>query len=84
MDFYDEIYATLIGDMQEEYALPWVPNALAPGSYCEESLTRLMDARDRLAERLGVDVDPDLEIMMDEMVAIQSTLCRMVMELRRL
>ena len=84
MQFYDEIYYSLIGEMAEDSALPWVPNAFSPGSECEQAYTRLLAARDRVSGKLGVEDDPDLEQMLQEMLTIQRILCKKVMELRRL
>ncbi len=40
MDFYDKIYYTLIGQMEEDAAIPGVPNAFAPGSECDQAYLR--------------------------------------------
>lgn len=84
MQFYDEIYYSLIGEMAEDTALPWVPNAFSPGSECEQAYTRLLAARDRVNQKLGAEEDADLEQMLQEMLTIQRILCKKVMELRRL
>ncbi len=83
MDLYDEIYYTLIGQMADQ-GLSWVPNAFATGSDCDEAYTRLIQARDRLLERLGREEDPDLSIMLDEMYDITHALCRAVLALRKM
>ncbi len=82
MDFYDEIYYSLIGELEPGAALSWVPNAFADGSVCEEADRRLWDARNRILEKLGVDDDPDLSRMLEEMDTIQHTLCRQILSLR--
>ncbi len=82
MDVYDEIYYSLLGELTEEAALPWVPNAFAPSGECAEAYERLLEARNRILERLGVGEDADLEQMLTEMDAIQRSLCRQVMGLR--
>lgn len=84
MQFYDEIYYSLIGEMAEDSALPWVPNAFSPGSECEQAYTRLLAARDRVSGKLGVEDDPDLEQMLQEMLTILRILCKKVMALRRM
>lgn len=63
MQFYDEIYYSLIGEMAEDTALPWVPNAFSPGSECEQAYTRLLAARDRVNQKMGAEEDADLEQM---------------------
>ncbi len=82
MDMYDDIYYSLLGQRTAEAALGWVPNAFAPGSVCDEAYSRLIGARNRIADRLGVEGDQDLEQMLDEMETIQYVLCRTLMELR--
>lgn len=84
MQLYDEIYYSLIGEMAEDSALPWVPNAFSPGSECEQAYTRLLAARNRVNKKLGAEDDPDLEQMLQEMLTIQHILCKKIMELRRL
>lgn len=84
MQFYDEIYYSLVGEMAEDSALPWVPNAFSPGSECEQAYTRLLAARDRVNQKLGAEEDPDLEQILQEMLVIQRILCKKVMALRRL
>ncbi len=81
MDRYDEIYYSLIGEMEEGMALERVPNAFAPGGACDRAYGRLLAARDRLLARLGVDADGDLEIMLEEMLTIQRILCREILEM---
>ncbi len=84
MDFYDEIYYSLMGNMVPEAALPWVPNVFVEGSECHNAYVRLLQARNRLLEKLGVDEDPDLEAMQVEMDTIQYEICRQLMLLRRM
>ncbi len=83
MDLYDEIYYSLIGELTEA-ALPWVPNAFVPGGECDAAYHRLIGARNRILQKLGSDEDADLEQMLTEMDTIQRSLCRQVMELRRM
>ncbi len=84
MDFYDEIYYSLIGELEADTALPWVPNAFSPDSDCDNAYTRLLDARNRLLEKLNRDDDPDLSQMLEEMNTIQRILCRQLLSLRHL
>ncbi len=83
MDFYDEIYHSLTGELVEGQALPWVPNLFGEDMPCGQAYGRLIAARDRLLERLGQDEDDDLEIMLMEMEEIQYILVRQVLSLRR-
>ena len=84
MQFYDEIYYSLVGEMAEDSALPWVPNAFSPGSECEQAYTRLLAARDRVNQKLGAEEDADLEQMLQEMLTLQRILCKKVVALRRM
>ncbi len=81
MDLYDEIYYSLIGELTEEAARPWMPNAFAPGGECDAAYHRLLEARNRLLQKLHTGEDPDLEQMLPEMDTIQRSLCRQVMGL---
>ena len=77
MDTIDEIYFSLLGQLEPEAALPWVENAFAAGSECESHLIKIYAARNRLLERLHVEEDDeDLECIMDSFLSIQYTLCR--------
>ncbi len=81
MDYYDEIYYSLIGQL--EPPLEGIPNAFAPGSVCDQAYTQLIEARDRVAEKLGQQDDPDLSQMLQQMDTIQRTLCRLTLTLRQ-
>lgn len=84
MDHYDKLYYSLIGLLEDQAALPAVPNLFAPGSLCDTAYQRLFEARDRLNAKLGHEDDPDLSQMLSEMDTIQRTLCREIMALRGL
>ncbi len=79
MDLYDEIYYSLLGQM--EWPVAGVPNAFAPGSPCQVAYSLAIDARDRVQARLGGEDDVDLHQMLVGMETIQRLLCRAVMEL---
>ncbi len=81
MELYDDIYDSLIGELTEDTALSWVPNAFAPGSDCDRAHSRLLQARDRVLEKLGKDDDPNVEQMLDEMHIIQYALCHQILNL---
>ncbi len=73
MDKYDKIYYALIGAMEGN---DQIPNAFAPGSPCDHAYTRLIQARNRVLDKLGTGDDPDLEQILTEMDTIQRALCR--------
>ncbi len=81
MDLYDEIYYSLIGEL--EPGLNWVPDAFAPGSECDQAYARLLAARNRILARLHQDDDPDLSRMLTEMDIIQRSLCRKLLALKQ-
>lgn len=73
---FEEIYYTLLGEMDGRYVLPGVENAYAPDEECDRLYTEIIAARDRLRDRLGVsDEDPDLECILDNSLTIQRILC---------
>ncbi len=82
MDHYDEIYYSLIGQL--EPAAEGIPNAFAPGSDCDQAYARMIEARNRVAEKLGADDDPDLSQMLTELAAIQRALCRQALSLKNI
>lgn len=80
MDIVDLVYESLLGELVDP--IRDVPNAFAPGSYCETQYSRMLDAYARLRDRLGVvDEDADVEIIIDSLLAIQQRLCREMFEL---
>ncbi len=84
MDYYDEIYYSLIGQLTPEAALPWVPNVFQNESDCEKAYARLCKAKERLLARLRLEEDADLEIIIAEMEWIQRIVCRQIMQLRKM
>ena len=68
------IYESLIGELVEP--IRGVPNAFAQGSRCDDGYRQMLEAYERLRERLGVtDEDDDVEIIIDSLLAIQRELC---------
>lgn len=75
MDLIDEIYDSLRGEMV--IPLPWVPDAFEKGSVCESTYQEIMDAYERLRQRLKiVDEDEDVETMIAGFDTIQKILCK--------
>ena len=72
----EDIYFTLLGEMSPPYAIPGIENAYAPGGACDRYYNEAMEAYARLRDRLGVrDEDPDAEIIIGNLLAIQQILC---------
>ncbi len=84
MNLYDQIYYSLIGELEDDAALGWVPNAFTLGSLCDEAYTRILCARSRLLAKLGTEEDPDLEQLFAEFSTIQRLLCRSALGLRKI
>ena len=82
MDIVEQVYLSLTGELIDP--IRYVPNAFEQGSYCAERYQEMLDAYERLRERLGVtDEDEDVEIIIDSLLAIQRKLCREMFELAR-
>lgn len=72
--FAEEVYESLCGDLVEPVC--GVEDAFAEGSNCEQWYLDMLNAYERLRERLGaVNSDPDAEIMIDSLLCIQRELC---------
>ena len=78
MHTFDEVYESMLGLLTEEYALPDVNNAFVPGSYCDRQYARMREAYERICQRLQVEEDRDLNIMVEAMEKIQKELCRRI------
>lgn len=74
MDIVELVYESLIGELVDP--IMYVPNAFAPGSFCEARYREMLEAYERLRVRLGgTDEDEDVEIIIDSLLAIQKKLC---------
>ena len=77
LDTLDEmVYLTLLGEISEPHRIPGVENAYAEGSPCDLLYQGLSDAYERLRIRLGTNSeDDDIELIIDNLLTIQHTLC---------
>lgn len=76
------IYESLIGELI--VPIEGVPNAFEPGGYCETRYRQVLEAYERLRDRLGVtDEDPDVEIIIDSLLEIQRKLCLEIFDLAK-
>ncbi len=67
-----DIYNTLVGELQAPYRIPGIENIYATGSLCADAYADMLDAYERLCERLGViDEDEDVEIIISSLRAIE-------------
>ena len=69
MDFKLQVYHSLVGALVNP--LPDVENLFEKGNKGDEIYGGVYDARERLIERLGVNEDPDVELIIDSMLALQ-------------
>ena len=75
----DDIYLTLQGLYLPSHAVPGVPNLFQPFGYCDRKYTAVREAYERICLRLGLeedDNDPDLDIIIESMEAIQEVLSK--------
>lgn len=74
MDKVDDVYYSLIGELVSQ--LPGIPNLFAEGMPCEKWYQEMLDAYEKLRERLGVcDEDEDVETMIHSFLMMQYALC---------
>ena len=80
MNIAELVYESLIGELVD--SIDDVPNAFASGSFCEARYGEMLDAYERLRERLGVvDEVDEVETIIDSLLAIQWSLCLKMFEL---
>ena len=73
--FVEQVYLTLCGELIPSAQIEGVENAFRQGSPCDQWYILLLDARNRLLERLGVTEDMELERMLQYQQNIQEELC---------
>ena len=68
----ENIYYTLIGQMQEEFCVPGIENLFVDGSECDLAYDEMLEAYERLKNRLGIqNEDADIEIIINSLFKIQ-------------
>ena len=73
--FLADIYDTLQGVMQQGFGYPNVENLFAEGSLCAQQYSNMLEAYERLCNRLGVvDEDGDVEVIISSLMTIQREL----------
>ena len=68
------IYDLLMGEQLPVEGLPTVENMFAAGRTCEELYNDVYEANLRLCERLGVQEDPDVELIVNSLLRISRLL----------
>ena len=80
-DYIDSVYETLCGLLMPEYRIPGVENAFASGEACEQNYAQMLEAYERLCDRLGVvDEDDDVEVIINALLKNERILCRKMFE----
>ena len=76
-----EIYYTLAGELQEKARIPGVENLFRSGSPCANAYADMLDAYERLCDRLGVvDEDEDIEIIVSSLRYIEKEMAMKMFE----
>ena len=77
MELVENVYEAVCGEYEDEadYVIKnvQIKNEFAEGEPCSEAYKCVYEANRRLCERLGVDEDPDVEMIIDSMFAITRT-----------
>ena len=77
MELVENVYEAVCGEYADEadYAIQNVriENEFEEGKPCSEAYKQVYAANRRLCERLGVDEDPDVEMIIDSMFEITRT-----------
>ena len=70
----NKVYDLLTGEEVPVAGLPVVENMFADGRTCEELYTVVYEANLRLCERLGMQEDPDVELIINSLLRISRLL----------
>lgn len=74
-EYLQQLYDTVLGQIQEAYAIPGAENLFEPGKPCDTHYREAMAAYERICQRLSIpSEDRDLEQILHSMNAI----CRLV------
>lgn len=77
----EQIYFSVLGELVTP--VPGVENAFAPGSLCDQLYRQMYEARCSVCQRLGVEEDLDVEMMLDSFFRINRELCLRMFRLGR-
>ena len=80
----EDVYYTLIGEMEDAFCVPGVENLFFEGSECEIAYDEMLAAYRRLRGRLGVsDEDADVETIINSLLKIQRLVATKMFEYGR-
>lgn len=69
MNLAEQVYLSLLGQLNPEYALEWVGNIFTDGSDYDRRYGDVLEAYERLCQRLGTDgEDDDVEVIINAML----------------
>ena len=70
------VYETLFGLLEDDYCVPGVHNAFQEGSTCAVLYETVLEAYQRLCDRLDVEEeDKDVEVIINSFLKITKILC---------
>ena len=80
-EMIDNIYLTLIGQMDDAFCVAGVENLFEEGSVCDCAYEQMLDAYARLRERLGIEnEDADVEQIINALRTIERTVSMKMFE----
>ena len=71
----EDVYYTVTGEIAPEYRVVGIEDAFSEGGFCDTAWNEMYQARSRIRERLELEEDEDLNIVVDELCSIQKELC---------
>ena len=78
----EHVYDCLLGQFVSEKALDWVENIYTDGSEYDRNYSAVLDAYERLCQRLGADEeDRDVEVIINAMLANEQIVALKMFEL---
>ena len=69
--FADDVFDTMMGFLIPAARVPGVENLFEQGSCAQETYREIYDACQRLCARLGVNEDPDCEIIQNNLLELE-------------
>ena len=72
--FAETVYDLLTGESMPQIGDPIVENIFAEGCTCEQLYSHVYEANLRLCERLSVQEDPDVELIINNLLQISRLL----------
>lgn len=84
MKLEEQVYYSLTGNLMPENSLDWVENVCVPGQPCYEKYRKMLQAYERLCQRLGVcNEDRDVEIIINALLGRGRILAQKMFEYGR-